>query len=512
MTNVSDDDDDWEIGVLKRFRNKSSHVGLAVNSDSDDDDDWQLGILQRHGKPMGSLSGARASSSSTSSAAGPRRRKTDGQDDVVDLTQDNGGDSDYSPPRVKRRRTGAGSAAASKFSLPNMTDQEQLELALKMSMKDQKKTPLAGPSSSKASNPMSQSHQGSSPGPSIVVAKKGGGKSKSKKIKVLIPQTLNNNVSSKAPAASVVPNANPLAFVPSNPTLAPAANLLSNLGTAISSVQSFASPMAQFVQGILPMVPMYQMAPISMSIWHQPSNFPNVSISGAANPNLPNVAQKPAPVPSPSRKSRSRKNSCPKKSVSSVFNDVTKVNMKPSRSVENENCPNERMFRTIESHFLRQMTCGMAQGGIHNMQFASIKSIDIVTNETLIKAFEKKQEEFKARHCKKTSHEIIYAYHGTNPKVIDQILQENFDMNKALRQAHGRGNYFSEFPSTALNYSHDKKTLIFCKILPGKQYKGRNMTWEGHDSKLVDPDKNDVSQMVIIQNKDQILPCGVIHF
>ena len=153
----------------------------------------------------------------------------------------------------------------------------------------------------------------------------------------------------------------------------------------------------------------------------------------------------------------------------------------------------------------------MAQGGIHNMQFASIKSIDIVTNETLIKAFEKKQEEFKARHCKKTSHEIIYAYHGTNPKVIDQILQENFDMNKALRQAHGRGNYFSEFPATALNYSHDKKTLIFCKILPGKQYKGRNMTWEGHDSKLVDPDKNDVSQMVIIQNKDQILPCGVIH-
>ena len=147
----------------------------------------------------------------------------------------------------------------------------------------------------------------------------------------------------------------------------------------------------------------------------------------------------------------------------------------------------------------------------HNMQFASIKSIDIVQNETLMKAFEKKQEEFKARHCKKTSHEIIYAYHGTNPKVIDQILQENFDMNKALRQAHGRGNYFSEFPSTALNYSHDKKTLIFCKILPGKQYKGRNMTWEGHDSKLVDPDKNDVSQMVIIQNKDQILPCGVIH-
>ena len=147
----------------------------------------------------------------------------------------------------------------------------------------------------------------------------------------------------------------------------------------------------------------------------------------------------------------------------------------------------------------------------HNMPFASIKSIDVVTNETLIKAFEKKQEEFKARNCKKTSHEFIYAYHGTNSNVIDKILQENFDINKAHRQAHGRGNYFSEFPATALTYS-DQKALIFCKILPGKQYKGPNMTWDGYDSKLVAPDQNDVSQMVIIQNKDQILPCGVIHF
>ena len=109
------------------------------------------------------------------------------------------------------------------------------------------------------------------------------------------------------------------------------------------------------------------------------------------------------------------------------------------------------------------------------------------------------------------SHEIIYAYHGTNAKVINQILHKNFDVSKAQRQVHGAGNYFSEFPSTVLGYSSDQKTLIFCKILPGKQYKGSNMSWEGYDSKLVSPDKNDVSQMVIIQNKDQILPCGVIH-
>ena len=183
--------------------------------------------------------------------------------------------------------------------------------------------------------------------------------------------------------------------------------------------------------------------------------------------------------------------------------------MKPSRTLQDENCPNEIRFRIIESHFLRNMTYGI--GGFYVMAFPSIKSIDIVTNDNLTRAFEKNREEFKSRNYMETSHEIIYAYHGTNTEVINQILRENFDVTKAKRQVHGPGIYFSEFPATALKYSSDQKTLIFCKILPGKQYKGPNMSWEGHDSKLVSPDKNGVSQMVIIQNKDQILPCGVIH-
>ena len=158
--------------------------------------------------------------------------------------------------------------------------------------------------------------------------------------------------------------------------------------------------------------------------------------------------------------------------------------MKPSRTLQDENCPNEIRFRSIESHFLTNMTYGI--GGFYVMAFPSIKSIDIVTNDNLTRAFEKNREEFKSRNYMETSHEIIYAYHGTNTEVINQILRENFNFTKALS-------------------SH------FCKILPGKQYKGPNMSWEGHDSKLVSPDKNGMSQMVIIQNKDQILPCGVIH-
>ena len=94
VANVSDDDDDWEIGVLKRLRKKSHRVGLAIDSD---DDDW-------HGKPTSSRSGAHASPSLTSSAAGPSGSKRDGQESVVDLTKDDGWDSDYSPHRESKDR------------------------------------------------------------------------------------------------------------------------------------------------------------------------------------------------------------------------------------------------------------------------------------------------------------------------------------------------------------------------------------------------------------------------
>ena len=176
---------------------------------------------------------------------------------------------------------------------------------------------------------------------------------------------------------------------------------------------------------------------------------------------------------------------------------VTKVKMKPSdlRSI-NFNDPNENMYRFAAGHFYETQRPG------------SIESMDIVSNPKLKAAFEEKQREFERR---KIPHLPIFAYHGTNASSIDSILQTNFDITKAKRQAHGPGNYFSEYPATALTYSNDQRTLIFCQILPGRQYKGPLMTWPDYDSKLVSPDQNDVSQMVIIGNKDQILPCAVIH-
>lgn len=158
--------------------------------------------------------------------------------------------------------------------------------------------------------------------------------------------------------------------------------------------------------------------------------------------------------------------------------------------------PLENIYRFAESYYLR------------NKGLGSIQSIDIVSNPTLTAAFEMKKSEFKRNNI---PHKPIFAFHGTSAAVIDNILKTNFDVNMARRQAHGPGNYFSEYPSTALGYSNDGKHLIFCQILPGRQYKGGGNSWSGFDSKLVSPGANDVSQMVIIQDKNQILPYCVIN-
>ena len=171
--------------------------------------------------------------------------------------------------------------------------------------------------------------------------------------------------------------------------------------------------------------------------------------------------------------------------------------LKAKRTID-LNDPFENTFRFAEGAYLRQNGPG------------TIKEIDIVSNPVLSVAFDKKIDEFK--RANKPS-KPIYAFHGTKVSVIDNILKTNFDISKAQRQAYGSGNYFSEYPATALGYSDDQKHLIFCKLLPGKQYKGNANSWSGlgFDSKLVGSDQQtDVSQMVIIQNKDQILPICVI--
>ena len=178
-------------------------------------------------------------------------------------------------------------------------------------------------------------------------------------------------------------------------------------------------------------------------------------------------------------------------------NVFIKKNMKPSRIIDSDD-QFDMLFRLYEGHFLKM-------GG----KVGTIKDIDVVKNARLETAFLKKQMEFKSRNI---PHKSIFAYHGTKATVIDSILKDNFDISKAKRQLHGAGNYFSEYPNTALGYSDDYKHLIFCKILPGRQYKGTGMSWPEHESKLVLPNSEDYSEMVIIQDKDQILPICVLNF
>ena len=174
------------------------------------------------------------------------------------------------------------------------------------------------------------------------------------------------------------------------------------------------------------------------------------------------------------------------------------VNVKPSKTISDD--PLQVKFRQFESHYLRQLS---GHGSYR------IQSMDIVVNSRMKEDFDRKKAAFRERGIPAKP---IYAYHGTKKTVISTILQENFDVSKAVRQAHGRGNYFSEFPETALGYSDDKKQLIMCEILPGLSYSGPGLTWPGYNSKLVQPTGPEgYRQMVIIEDHTQILPVAVIH-
>ena len=181
----------------------------------------------------------------------------------------------------------------------------------------------------------------------------------------------------------------------------------------------------------------------------------------------------------------------------SRINNISIVTMKETefRKINFED-PNEVLFRFITSHFYSRE------------RVRTIHSVEIVNNDKLKFAFEKKKKDFKTRNIADMP---ILAYHGTPRSNITGILLNNFDKKRSRRQYHGPGHYFSECPSIALPYSLDYNVLIVCQILPGRQYKGSQNSWSHFDSKLVYPDLDDFSQLIVVPNKDQILPCAVIY-
>ncbi|XP_028413034.1 NFX1-type zinc finger-containing protein 1-like [Dendronephthya gigantea] len=179
--------------------------------------------------------------------------------------------------------------------------------------------------------------------------------------------------------------------------------------------------------------------------------------------------------------------------------------MQPSRAV-NFTDPFQIYYNIAESHFRRM-------AAMANLQ-STISSIDIVINKDLERKFEAKKSTFKLMGI---PDDEILAYHGTDKANIDSILKTNLQLSFARRQAHGRGNYFSEFPNVSLGYGDG---LILCRVLPGKEFvdSGRCNIPPGYNSKKVMPTNqpgappaNASGAMIIIECSDQILPFFVIH-
>ena len=98
-------------------------------------------------------------------------------------------------------------------------------------------------------------------------------------------------------------------------------------------------------------------------------------------------------------------------------------------------------------------------------------------------------------------------FHGTKEVNIDNILRENFRLDKCHRFAHGKGVYFSEFPDISLGYGAG---LLLCRVMLGRTYSGQGLP-EGWDSKLVAPDSQGKGQMVVVPDTRQILPAFIIR-
>ena len=165
-------------------------------------------------------------------------------------------------------------------------------------------------------------------------------------------------------------------------------------------------------------------------------------------------------------------------------------------------------FRIAEAQFLR-----LIQRRGHALR---ITSIDYWINPNLIAKFEREENKMQAKYGRGKESKAVLAFHGTQPYNVDQIMKENFRLDKIKRTAFGHGIYFSEFPDVSIGYGTG---LILCKVLPGKsnpcdQSAPNAKIPLGYDSNIVRPhqDQQGRAEMIVIDNPDQILPCYVIHF
>jgi len=140
---------------------------------------------------------------------------------------------------------------------------------------------------------------------------------------------------------------------------------------------------------------------------------------------------------------------------------------------------------------------------------AVIKRIKYIENEELRGRFNNCKSYFLSRGIPNNERLV---FHGTNSN-LDSIIKHNFKISLCKRFAHGKGIYFSEFPSTSQLYG---QKLLLCRVMVGNPYQGPGGGKEHtipaqYQSKVVQPDQEGKANMIIIDNVDQILPAFIIE-
>ena len=140
-----------------------------------------------------------------------------------------------------------------------------------------------------------------------------------------------------------------------------------------------------------------------------------------------------------------------------------------------------------------------------NMSRNSIKAIKYIENESLRGQFNSCKSYFLSRGIPNGERLV---FHGTSAN-LDSIIKDNLQLSHCKRFAHGKGIYFSEFPSTSQIYG---KHLLLCRVMLGNPYEGADhIIPDQYQSKIVHPNSEGKANMIIIDKEEQILPAFIIE-
>ncbi|KAL1523714.1 hypothetical protein AB1Y20_018644 [Prymnesium parvum] len=198
--------------------------------------------------------------------------------------------------------------------------------------------------------------------------------------------------------------------------------------------------------------------------------------------------------------------------LSSGAGTIMRTDLFPSRTFDPTD-HKQRHFSEVEARYYRMMK------GAPPVR--SLTKVEFVNNPKLVAAFLDQKQAFK--RCGLPATELL-AFHSSRQKSnLDSIAQNNFDVARIGSQSDagfwGRGFYFSEFPSTSMNYG-DRSHMLLCRLLPGKvldvdstrqeDYHGKPLK-DGYNSHRLGGDAKGYGQELVIDNPNQILPCYILH-